>query len=207
MHRPGNRPSSKWFSLFKLLGGGILRYNPMAAIFFTTSKSNDRLAQLWEELLADPVPPHPAEKGRMTMGRDFEMNTEPIPFIGMDKPEPLSHRWRADLAKLFYSLLETVDAESPSSAEAISEGDTFSDMSLDAAHEPTLSLSSPFHWEPKPTWIHTPVPSNPPFAKITDPLRFAPRPRIPLRPLHKQPFYRRLFFYLRRWLSRPRVRS
>jgi hypothetical protein len=179
----------------------------MAATFSSTQKSNNRLARLWEELLADPVPPHPIAKGRMTVGRDFEMITEPIPFIEMDKPEPVSRRWRVDLAKLFHSLLETVDAESPSSAEIISEGDTFSDMSLDAAHEAALSLSSPFHWEPKPAWMHAPVPSNPPFAKITAPMRFAPRPRIPLRPLHKQPFYRRLFFYLRRWLSRPRAGS
>ena len=182
-------------------GGGILRYNPMAATFFTSPKSNDRLAQLWEELRADPVPPHPAGKGWVTAGRRFEMNTELVPFIGTDKPEPVSRRWKADLVKLFHSLLETVDVDSPSPEEASSES------SLEAAHEAALSLHSPFHWEPKPAWVSAPVPSNPPFAKITDPRRFAPRPKIPLRPLHKQPFYRRLFFYLRRWLNRPRSAS
>jgi len=118
-------------------------------------------------------------------------------------------RWRADLTTLFHSLLERVEAESPSPApdEAISQGEVFSELSVEAAHEAALSLSSPFHWEPKPAWINVPVQSNPPFAKITDPQRFAPRPKIPLRPLHKQPFYRRFFFYLRRWLSRPRSGS
>ena len=178
----------------------------MAATFFTSPKSTDRLAQLWEALRADPVPPHPIAKGRMTAGKGFEMNMEPVLFPGMDKREPLGRRWKADLAKLFHSLLETVDAESPSPDNSISEK-AFPESSMEAAHEAALSLSSPFHWEPKPTWVSAPVPSSPPFAKITDPRQFAPRPKIPLRPLHKQPFYRRFFFYLRRWLNRPRSGS
>jgi len=176
----------------------------MATTILTTPKSDARLTQLWDDLLADPVPPHPAAKGWRAAGPRFEMNREPIPFLGMDELKPTSRPWRVDLAKLFHSLLETVDAEFPSPApgEAISEADRFSNPAAVAAHEAALTLSSPFHWEPKPAWINAPVQSQPPFTKVTDPRLFAPRPRIPLRPLHKQPFYRRFFFYLRRWLSR-----
>src|SRR5215216_4070015 len=88
---------------FKPPGGGILRTKPMAATFFTTAKSNDRLAQLWEDLLADPVPPHPSAEGWKTVGARFEMNMEPVHLIGTDKPKSESRRWRVDLAKLFHS--------------------------------------------------------------------------------------------------------
>jgi len=37
---------------------------------------------------------------------------------------------------------------------------------------------------------------------MADPLRFAARPKIPIRPLHKQPFFLRILFYLRRWLRK-----
>ena len=192
MHLRGDRPSSKWFPVFKPPGGGHLRYKPMAATFFTSPKRNDRLTQLWDDLRADPVPPHPATPQRM----------EPVPFTGMDKP--VSRHWRADLAKLFHSLVEPELAEAPlpSADEAISEAETFSEVSFEAAHEASLSYSSPFRWEPKPAWINIPMHSNPPFSNTTNPRRFAPRPKIPLRPLHKRPFYMRFFFYLRRWLSR-----
>ena len=193
MDHLGDRSSSKWFSLFESLGGGNLRYKPMAATFFTSPKSNDRLAQLWDELLADPVPPHPTAQQRM----------EPVPFTETDKLEPVSRRWRVDLAQLFHNLMEPEVAEStlPSAEEAISEREAFSELSIEAAHEASLALSSPFRWEPKPAWIKAPVHSNPPFSNTTHPRRFALRPKIPLRPLHKRPFYMRLFFYLRRWLS------
>ena len=127
---------------------------------------------------------------------------EPVPFTGTDIPQPVSRRWRVDLAKLFHNLFENAASPLPSAAEAISAGEVFSDMSLKAAHEEILSLSSPFRWEPKPAWVNAPVQSNPPFSNMTDPRGFLPRPKIPIRPLHKQPFYRRFFFYLRRWLSR-----
>jgi hypothetical protein len=190
-------------------GGGNLRTNPMATTIFTTPKSNDRLAQLWDDLRADPVPPHPAAKVWNVAEHRFQINREPVPFLGMDELKPTRRPWRVDLAKLFHSLVETVDAESvsPAPGETIPEADGFSNPAAVAAHEAALALSSPFHWEPKPAWISAPVQSQPPFTKVTDPRLFAPRPKIPLRPLHKQPFYRRLFFYLRRWLSKPRSAS
>jgi hypothetical protein len=113
----------------------------------------------------------------------------------------VSRNWRVDLAKLFHNLLEEVASPRPSADEAISEGEVFSDISLQVAHEEILAWSSPFRWEPKPAWINAPGQSNPPFSNMTDPRSFAPRPKIPIRPLHKQPFYKRIFFYLRRWLS------
>ena len=211
----------------------------MPATILTTPKRNDRLAQLWDDLLADPVAPQPATKQGRKVDARFESNyvaspslspgwelpsllsvpeigvmersyvvleeaerMEPALFTGTDQPEPVSRSWRAELAKLFHYLLEDVESTQPSADEAISEGEVVSDMSLEAAHKEILSLSSPFRWEPKPAWINAPVQSNPPFTNMTDPRLFAPRPKIPLRPLHKQPFYRRFFFYLRRWLSR-----
>lgn len=71
-----------------------------------------------------------------------------------------------------------------------------------AAHEASLALSNPFHWEPKPSWTAAPARSNHQFSNAVHPQRFAQRPKIPMRPLHKQPFYQRFFFYLRCWLSR-----
>ncbi len=261
MHLQGDGPSSKWFSLqqqkparriytppgFESPGGGNFRYKPMPDTILTTSKSNARLAQLWDDLLADPVAPHPTVRQGRKVDARFERNyvaslpltpdwerpsivsapeirvmersyivleeaeqmelvllsrAEPVPFTGTDKPEPVSRSWRADLAKLFHNLLEDVESPRPSADEAISEGEMFSGISLKAAHEEILSFSSPFRWEPKPAWINAPVQSNPPFSNMTDPRCFAPRPKIPIRPLHKQPFYKRFFFYLRRWLSR-----
>jgi len=176
----------------------------MATTIFTSPKNDDRLAQLWEDLLNDPVPPHPLAKAWRTVGARFERSREPVLLAETEQPRSMSRRWRVDFVKLFHSLLETVEVESASPNEVIAE-DAFSELSLEAAHEASLALASPFHWEPKPAWISAPVSSNPPFARITDPHQFAPRPKIPLRPLHKQPFYRRFFFYLRGWLSRRRT--
>ncbi|HSJ85617.1 MAG TPA: hypothetical protein VK909_00285 [Anaerolineales bacterium] len=176
----------------------------MVATNFTTPKNNDRLTQLWEDLLAEPVPPHPAAKEWKAAGACFEMNSESVLFLGIDELKSTSRPWRVDLAKMFHSLLETVDAELPSPApgEVISEADGFSNTSAVAAHEAALALSSPFHWEPKPAWINAPVRSGSSTLNPAGPQRFVARPKIPLRPLHKQPLYMRILFCLRRWLSR-----
>jgi len=221
MHLQADCPSCRWFSLQGqkskpkvqlddrtdanqaavrlytspcFAGGGYLRYQSMAATIFTTPKRDDRLAQLWDELIADPVPPHPATQQR----------SELVVLQRQDDLEPVSRRWRADLAKLFQSLVEPGEAEysSPSAGEALSEREAIQVMFLEAAHEEALALSSPFHWEPKPDWINRPTASTSPFSYPTDPRRFASRPKIPIRPLHKQPIYRRILFYLHRWLSR-----
>lgn len=253
MHLQGDSPSSKWFSLqlqkperrsdtspgFESRGGGNFRYKPMPDTTLTTPKRNDRLAQLWNDLLADPVAPYPAAMHGRTVDARFDRNymaslslasdwerpsilnapetnmtrrsyavleeaeqLEPVLLTGTDRAEPMSRSWRVELAKLFHYLFENVESAQPAADEAISEGEVFSDRSLEAAHAEILSLSSPFRWEPKPAWINAPVQSNLPISNMTDPRCFAARPKIPIRPLHKQPFYRRFFFYLRRWLSR-----
>src|SRR5574341_1212280 len=216
--------------------GGIFdRYKPMSDTVFTTPNGDARLARLWEDLLADPVPPQPAATGRRVVAARFERNDgRPLPpahwrgpdtapairlrarssvggeagtgattvlqqaewrrpiFVSQDEgAKRVSRSWRVDLATWLRNLVELEDADSarPAAGEANSE-DAF------------LSIPSPFRWEPKRTGIRLPFRSGPPFSKATDPRRFAPRrPKIPVRPLHKQPFYKRFFFYLRRWLS------
>jgi hypothetical protein len=98
--------------------------------------------------------------------------------------------------------LENAETPAPSADQASAERETVSEMSIEEAHEESLSISSPFRWEPKPAWVNAPVPSTAPLSSLVDPRRFAAMPKIPLRPLHKQPFYSRFFFYLRHWRSR-----
>jgi hypothetical protein len=116
----------------------------------------------------------------------------------------MRNTWKVDLTTLFHSLLEpqVLESPTPSAGEEIFEGKAFPEPSLDAAHEASLAVTSPFHWEPKPAWVNRPGHFTPAFVNPADPQRFVPRPKIPLRPLHKQPFYRRFFFYLRHWLDR-----
>jgi hypothetical protein len=168
----------------------------MATAYLTNPKSNDRLAQLWEDLLADAEPPEPP----VTQAR---LNGVPVL---LRQEEPVRRSWKVDLGTLFGSLLEpeVLEPPLPSAGEAVFEVEAFSGASMDAAHESALAISSPFHWEPKPAWINIPGHSTPAFINPADPRRFAPKPKIPLRPLHKQPFYRRFFFYLSHWLNRPR---
>jgi hypothetical protein len=111
--------------------------------------------------------------------------------------------WQGSLENLFRGAVEVTDPEPASIAleEPAVEPATTSDMTIAAAHEETLSFSSPFRWEPKPAWISAVNPPAPPASHLIDPRHFVARSKIPARPLHKQPFYRRFFFYLRRWLS------
>jgi hypothetical protein len=168
----------------------------MTTTSFTSPKINEQLAHLWEELRAEDVPPHPTSTQQSTVGA----------AVVLRQDEPMSRSRRVNLATLFHSLLEPEVAESPlpSAVEAISEGEAFSERPLEAAHEAILAISSPFHWEPKPAWINIPGHSTPASLNPADPRLFVSRPKIPIRPLHKQPFYMRFFFYLSRWLRRPR---
>lgn len=183
-----------------------LRHKPMAATFLTTPKTSDRLAQLWEELRADPVPFQPVTKPGRTVDAPVLLRQDALlPRMAIDDPRPENRSWRVDLARLFQSLWEPAVAESdPASAvEAISEGEAPQEVSMAAAHEAVLALSTPFRWEPRPAWIAAPAPPNHQSPNTVHPQHFVARPKIPLRPLHKRPFYKRLFFYLRRWLNRP----
>jgi hypothetical protein len=130
--------------------------------------------------------------------------TEPFTTTPTDAAESTSRAWRESVERLFHGLVELENAESSSSSpeEADSESGAPSDQTLERAHEESLSFSSPFRWEPKPAWIDVPVQSQSPYPNAANTGSRVYRPRIPVRPLHKQPFYRRLFFYLGSWLSR-----
>jgi hypothetical protein len=127
---------------------------------------------------------------------------DPIPLSATDTADPASAPWRESLDRLLHSLveLESTAVSSPPVEEVASP--EVSDLSMEAAHEEALSFSSPFHWEPKPAWIRAPAPPKRSASETVDVRRLVYIPKIPIRPLHKQPFYRRIFFYLRGWLSR-----
>jgi hypothetical protein len=168
----------------------------MATPSLTSPKPNDRLAELWADLLADPVPPKPVTTPQKSV----------TATVLLKQNETMRSNWKVDLKTLFQSLLEpeVLEPPMPCTGEETFEGEAFSEPALDAAHEVSLSVTSPFHWEPKPAWITRPDHFTPAFVNPADPQRFTPRPKIPLRPLHKQPFYSRFFFYLRHWLNRSR---
>ena len=131
-------------------------------------------------------------------------NNESDAFIPTDAAEPVSTPWRDTLDTLLHGLEKLVNGEPSalSMEEANTETEASSDPSLEAASQESGSIASPFRWEPKPAWINAPSPSKPPFPRAAN---TGPRvyiPKIPMRPLHKQPIYRRVFFYLRGWLSR-----
>jgi hypothetical protein len=116
-------------------------------------------------------------------------------------PPADSHPWRDSLDRLLHSVEALVNDE-PSAApaeEGTSESEALSEseLSMKAAHEEALSFSSSFPQEPRPAWVKVQSQPNPAST-----LPRAYIPKIPTRPLHKQPLYRRLFYYLRLWLSR-----
>ena len=68
--------------------GGNLRYKPMQDTILTTPKRNARLAQLWDDLLADPVSPRPAAKQGMTVDARFERNYAASLPLASDREGP-----------------------------------------------------------------------------------------------------------------------
>jgi hypothetical protein len=133
-------------------------------------------------------------------------NDEPDDFTPTqtDAAGPVSNHWRDSLERLLHSIVELEDPEHSALPieETNPETEAFSDLSVEAGREESTSFSSPFRWEPKPAWINVPIQSNPPLPNTADTRRLVYKPKIPIRPLHKQPFYRRIFFYLRSWLSK-----
>lgn len=131
-------------------------------------------------------------------------NYEADRFTTTDAAEPGSNTWRDSLESLFHSLVQLESTEqSPLSVEELnSESEAFSDVSVEASREESVSFSSPFRWEPKPAWIDTSAQSQPPYPNAANTGSRVYRSKLSMRPLHKQPFYRRLFFYMSRWLSR-----
>lgn len=197
----------------------------MADTVKNTLKQTSRLSKLWDDLRDDPVSPRPLANESRTASAHLEMgypvsapfaadlkhpslvsHYEPERFTATDTAKPVTSIWRNSLEGLFHALVALEPAEpSPLSiGTADPEPEAPADMPVETAPEELLSVSSPFRWEPKPAWIYAPTPQKPPFPNPAAPPRFADRPRIPLRPLHKQPFYKRLFFYVHRWLTTPK---
>jgi hypothetical protein len=156
-------------------------------------------AVLEEERAAVPGPQEADWMEPVPAGQD-----QPVAFTVSAEPQPVSPGWKRGFEQVLQGLLEPQaggDA-SASAGEETPEAEAFSDTVREVAQEAPLSSYTPFRWEPEPAWISAPAPSVPPWVNKADPTRFAPRPKIPRRPLHKSPFYRRFLFYLRRWLSK-----
>ena len=163
--------------------GGNHRSRPMPDKVFPTPKMNERLARLWDGLLAEPVLPHPEYTQQSIVVPPQKTDRSGLGLLHRD--EPVRPSWRNGLARWFQDTMELQEGRVtlPSADEANSE-------------------PSPFRWEPKHTGMNVPGRSNGLFSNTINTRRFAPRrTKIPIRPLHKQPFYRRFLFYLRRWLS------
>jgi len=89
-----------------------------------------------------------------------------------------------------------------STGEANSEREASAHVPFEEAQTEFSFFSPTLGLEPKPAWVKTPVQRTPPMANTTDPRRLVYRPRLPIRPLHKQRFDQRILFYLRGWLRR-----
>ena len=121
-------------------------------------------------------------------------------------PAPVDTPWQENLDRLLLNVEEPVRDE-PSNLppeEAAMEPEPFSEMSMEAAHVEALTFYSSFPSPPKPAWIEV---QSKPDSVLPNRAAAQPRayiPKIPAWPLHKQPLYRRLFFYLQAWLKRIR---
>ena len=171
-----------------------------------TFKKTSRLAELWADLLSDPVPPRPAARleGRDPGREHPSLPGSYAPDRFPDAASPVTRIWKNSLEMAWHTLIELENPEPGplSMGQANSEPDALSDTSIEAAHEEALALISPFRWDPRPAWTNTPVQHGPPLSNAAVPP--VTRPKIPLRPLHKRPFYKRFFFYLHHWLSKPK---
>ena len=117
---------------------------------------------------------------------------------------PLSEQGRDDPEGLSYGQGEREDAQ-PSALsveEANSESEGSSSVPFEDAHVEFSFLSPTLGPERRPAWVNAPVQPNPPYPNTADPRRLVYRSKIPIHPLHKQAFYRRILFFLRGWLSR-----
>ena len=249
---------------FEPLGSDYFRYKPTPEKpVKKPPKRKDRLSRLWDHLLSDAVPPHPASEKRIPAGSpvdtsypvlpafapELEVSSllrepeaepgipvaaiplfaveedttglierredrgietllvsddQPDPFPPADAAEPVREDWRDSFDRLLHGVEELANTEPPvsSAEETTFEREAFPDVAIEAAHEESLSFASPFRWDPKPAWVDVPIPPKHPGPETEAARRLVYRPKIPIRPLHKQPMYRRLFFYLRGWLSR-----
>jgi hypothetical protein len=248
---------------FEPLGSDYFRYKPTPEKpVKNTLKRNDRLSRLWDHLLSDAVPFHPASEKRTPAGSPVEMSYPVLPpfapvlevssllrepeaepgipvasiplfaveedktglierrqergidtlLVSDDQPDPFpptdaaepSEDWRNSFDSLLHGLEELASTEPFVSftEDTTSEREVFPEVAIEAVHEESLSFSSPFRRDPKPAWVAVPIPPKHPVSEAEAARRLVYRPKIPIRPLHKQPMYQRLFFYLRGWLGR-----
>jgi hypothetical protein len=157
-------------------------------------------------------------------GRTTLKDTEPFEALALSNHEPdpfritrtetamgMSENGNNDLEESSLRQGERENAEasalsaftgSVSTGESNPESEESSGAPFDDTR-PEFSFFSPtLGLEPKPAWIKASAQINPPVVGAGETRRLVHKPKIPLRPLHKQPFYRRIFFYLRNWLSR-----
>ena len=223
---------------FEPVGGGAFRYRSEPAVVTKKiHKRPDRLSQLWDGFLAQPVRPVPLASERTTLRVTREEDPAVAPRFNPDRrlpsflSQPETEPERPVTALTFVVLdtelsedrldpfsntpMETAmkmneDGNLPADGSVHIPGDdgkveetkreTLSEAPFEDARaefsffSPTLSL------EPRPAWLDGPAQPRPVPAE--EARRLIYRPRFPLRPLHKQPFYRRIFFYLRGWLTR-----
>jgi len=112
----------------------------------------------------------------------------------------VSRPWRDSLQTLFQSLVELQDpAESALPVEATDpEMKVIASLPAEAVSGESVPYSSPFRWDPKPIRINVSIQPKPLIQDTTGRRRPVYAPKILIRPLHKRPFYQRLFFYLNR---------
>jgi hypothetical protein len=157
-------------------------------------------------------------------GRTTLKDTEPFEALALSNHEPdpfritrtetamgMSENGNNDLEESSLRQGERENAEpsalsaftgSVSTGESNPESEESSGAPFDDTR-PEFSFFSPtLGLEPKPAWTKASAQINPPSVGTGETRRLLYKPKIPLRPLHKQPFYRRIFFYLRNWLSR-----
>lgn len=186
-------------------------------------KGTNRVSQLWEDLLANYVPPDPVA-GETNFQ---ERSPEPDPlFIGGMAPEavkmdsPVAGIEQDETGKP--SLLERAGFESLRAirqALEILTAPPEQELALEGGVEQQMGTSSfrQAQWDetmgldriqavstPNITYIKVSREPDEQPASAIDTRRIAYGLKIPARPLHKRPVYQRLFFSLRSWI---RLRS
>jgi hypothetical protein len=123
---------------FESLGGGFFRYKPMVEVVTKMRKRNDRLSQLWDDLLSDRVPLHPVVNERITVTADFEAS------------DPISAPFAPDLERV--SLLSVPETEPESfvtaPSYAVVEEDTATITVLEEEEGIELLLVSTYEPDP-----------------------------------------------------------
>jgi hypothetical protein len=75
---------------FESLGGGYFRYKPVPVAVKKTHRRNDRLSQLWEDLLSDPVAARPVITERNVVGTRSQVRRHGSPAFAPDPMIPAS---------------------------------------------------------------------------------------------------------------------